>query len=128
MTCHHWFGLRAPYFVFPALIAAALCARAELKAGAAKTTVTPDLERDGPVYIAGFGHNRKATGVHDDLYARCMAFSTGGRALVICGVDSIGLFIDDVQKIRSMVDANVVVTSTHDHEAPDTMRRNSSLV
>ena len=46
---------------------------------------------------------------------------TGGRPLVICGVDSIGLFIDDVRKVREQVEANVVVTSTHDHETPDTM-------
>jgi hypothetical protein len=107
---------------FPAiLITASLLCGAELKVGAAKTVITPDLERYGPVYIAGFGHNRKATGVHDDLYARCMAFSTGGRPLAICGLDSIGLFYDDVKRVRDQVDGDVVVASTHDHEAPDTM-------
>jgi hypothetical protein len=92
-----------------------------LRAGAAKSVVTPDLERHGPVYIAGFGNNRKATGVHDDLFARCIAFSVGARPLVICGVDSIGLFYDDVQKVRAQVSADVVVTATHNHETPDTM-------
>lgn len=99
-----------------------LAAMAQLRAGAAKRTITPDLEKHGPVYMAGFGNNRKATGVHDDLYARCIALSVGGRALVICGVDLIGLFWDDVRKIRAKVEgADVIVAALHDHEGPDTM-------
>jgi hypothetical protein len=93
-----------------------------LDAGAAKRTITPDLKLHFPVYIPGFGRNRVATAVHDDLYARCMAFRAGTRPLVLCGVDSIGLFFDDVKRIRAKVPgANVVVSSTHDHEAVDTM-------
>jgi hypothetical protein len=94
---------------------------AELRVGAGKRTITPDLEKHGPVYMAGFGQNRKATGIHDDLYARCIAFSTGSRPLVICAVDLIGVFWDDVRKIRAKVDADVVLAALHDHEAPDTM-------
>ena len=79
--------------------------------------------------MAGFGNNRVATGVHDDLYSRCLALSvTGSQPVVLCGVDSIGLFTDDVERIRTEVrkrsaprEPNVVVASTHDHEAPDTM-------
>jgi hypothetical protein len=99
-----------------------LCRAAALEVGAAKRVVTPDLATFNPVYIAGFGNNRVATGVHDDLHARCMAFRAGGRPLVICAVDSIGLFHDDVLKIRERVKhADVVVTATHAHETPDTM-------
>jgi len=101
----------------------------EIRAGAARVEITPDLNKHGPVYMAGFGHNRVATGVHDDLYARCLALSvTGSQPLVLCGVDSIGLFSDDVERIRAEVrkrsaprEPNVVVASTHVHEAPDTM-------
>ena len=97
-------------------------ASAQIRAGAAKRTITPDLEKHGPVYMAGFGNNRAATKVHDDLYARCVALSAGGRPLVICGVDLIGLFFDDVRKIRAKVEgADVIVASTHVHEGPDTM-------
>src|SRR3954471_11050990 len=81
---------------------------AQLRVGAAKRTITPDLQKHGPVYMAGFGQNRRATGIHDDLYARCVAFSTGARPLVICAVDVIGVFWDDVQKIRAKVAADVV--------------------
>jgi hypothetical protein len=72
--------------------------------------------------MAGFGHNRTATTVHDDLYARCLAFSAGSKPLVMCEVDLIGFFLDDVERVRAKVaDANVVVASTHVHEGPDTM-------
>ena len=109
------------------LLIAALPAFADLSAGAAKRTVTPDLEKFAPVYMAGFGHNRRAASVHDDLWARCLALGTGRMPLAICGVDSIGLFREDVLKIRALVtkryghEVDVVVAALHDHEAPDTM-------
>ena len=106
----------------------------KIRAGAARADITPDLKKHGPVYMAGFGNNRVATAVHDHLYARCLALSAAGQTLVLCGVDSIGLFSDDVEQIRAAVkkqlaagkksrtgELNVVVASTHDHEAPDTM-------
>ncbi len=106
----------------------------EIRAGAARAEITPDLKKHGPVYMAGFGNNRVATGVHDKLYARCLALSAAGQTLVLCGVDSIGLFSDDVEQIRAAVkkqlaakkkgvagELNVVVAATHDHQAADTM-------
>ena len=105
-----------------------------IRAGAARVTLTPDLKKHGPVYMAGFGNNRVAKGVHDNLYARCLALEAGGETVVLCGVDSIGLFLDDVERIRAEVkkqltgakkappgELHVVVAATHDHEAPDTM-------
>jgi hypothetical protein len=94
----------------------------EFRAGAFKTVISPALQDRPPVYMAGFGHNRKAMTVHDDLYARCVAFSSGQKPLVVCEVDLIGFFIDDVLRVRAKVpDADVVVASTHVHEGPDTM-------
>ncbi|MFN0165792.1 MAG: hypothetical protein ACKV22_05110 [Bryobacteraceae bacterium] len=107
--------------LFLLLAGLAAPAWAQLRAGAAHRDVTPDFQRHGPVYLAGFGQNRVATGVHDPLYARCLALAAGGRPLVLCGVDSIGLFFDDTRKIRRQIDADVVVAALHDHEAPDTM-------
>lgn len=95
---------------------------AEFRAGAFKTVITPPLAEGHPVYMAGFGHNRVAKGVHDDLYARCLAFRAGQKPLVMCEVDLIGFFLDDVQRVRAKVPgADVVVASTHVHEGPDTM-------
>ena len=77
--------------------------------------------------MAGFGNNRVATGVHDDLYVRCLALGAGGQTLEMCAVDLIGLFYDDVLRVRERVKAqapevtHLIVASTHDHEGPDTM-------
>jgi hypothetical protein len=100
-----------------------LAAAAQIRAGAGHRVITPDLDKHGPVWMAGFGNNRQAAAVHDDLHARCIAVSMGGgRPVAICAVDLIGLFWDDVRKIRAKVDnADVIVAALHDHEGPDTM-------
>jgi len=101
-------------------------AQEQLRAGVAKTVVTPDVHKN-KVYLAGFGHNRIATGVHDNLYARCLALAAGGQILVLCSVDVIGLFYDDVLKIREQMKvqapevSHLIVASTHVHEGPDTL-------
>jgi hypothetical protein len=103
------------------LLLGAIPCLAQLQVGAGSSVITPDLDKHGPVYMAGFGHNRRATGVHDDLYTRCMAFRANGEPLVLCGVDSIGLFLDDVEKVRKQVPGRAVIASTHVHQAPDTL-------
>ena len=109
------------------LFAAGTAAGADFSAGAAKRRITPELRPGASVWMAGFSNGRAATGVHDDLWTRCLAMSAGGRPVVICGVDSIGLFFEDVKKIRDGAraglkrDVDVIVASTHVHEAPDTM-------
>jgi hypothetical protein len=131
-------GLTHVRFLLLAACSFSLCAQVvlgpQIRAGAARVTLTPDLKKHGPVYMAGFGNNRVATGMHDNLYARCLALSAAGQTVVLCGVDSIGLFLDDVQRIRAEVKkqlssgkkptaetVNVVVAATHDHQAPDIM-------
>jgi hypothetical protein len=107
---------------FLLLLACAGSLFGEFRAGAFKTIISPRLQDRQAVYMAGFGHNRVAVSVHDDLYARCLAFSAGAKPLVVCEVDLIGFFIDDVQRVRAKVpEADVVVASTHVHEGPDTM-------
>jgi hypothetical protein len=109
------------------LFAAGPAASADFSAGAAKRRITPELKPGASVWMAGFSNGRAATGVHDDLWTRCLAMSAGGRPLAICGVDAIGLFFEDVQKIRDGAraklkrDIDVIVISTHVHEGPDTM-------
>ena len=99
---------------------------ADLRAGAAKATITPDVKA-AKVYMAGFDNNRVATGVHDDLYVRCLALGASHQTLALCEVDVIGLFYDDVLKVREKLKAQapeltqVIVASSHDHEGPDTM-------
>jgi hypothetical protein len=97
-----------------------------LRAGAAKSVITPELAGK-TVYLAGFGHNRVATAMHDPLYVRCLALQAEKRTVVLCSADLIGLFYDDVQKIREIFrtqspsGSQLVVTCTHVHEGPDTL-------
>jgi hypothetical protein len=103
------------------LFAAPALVWAQIQVGAGSTVITPDLAAHGPVYLAGFGNNRVATGVHDELYARCIAFQVSRNPIVFCGLDSIGLFLDDVEKIRARIKGRAIIASLHDHQAPDTM-------
>jgi hypothetical protein len=105
------------------------------QAGAANRIITPPLE-PGPVYLAGFGGNRRATAVHDDLYARALALRLtpdGGPGttfvLVLC--DLIGLLRAEVQAVedaardaaaeRGLDIGALVVACTHTHSGPDTL-------
>ncbi|MBN1665871.1 MAG: neutral/alkaline non-lysosomal ceramidase N-terminal domain-containing protein [Anaerolineales bacterium] len=95
-----------------------------MKLGYAQTDITPALER--PVYLAGFGQNRRATGVHDPLYARALALQQGDTSLVLCALDLIGFFQDAVQQVTGRVqvefpDVQLIIASTHTHHGPDTM-------
>ena len=108
------------------VVAPLACSADTLKVGAAQSIITPELSRH-TVYLAGFGHNRIATGVHDDLYARCLALSVSSQVLVLCSADLIGLFYDDVLTIRRKFAENaprgsfLIVASTHTHAGPDTL-------
>jgi hypothetical protein len=100
-------------------------AAAGLLFGFAKRAITPEVGRN-PVYLAGFGQDRKATGVHDDLWARAVATSDGRQKIVVVAVDLIGFFHADVLKARESLQQKapgvaLVVASTHDHEGPDTL-------
>jgi hypothetical protein len=97
-----------------------------LRAGAAQSVITPELQGHA-VYLAGFGHNRVATGVHDDLSARCLALGVAKQTLVACSVDLIGLFYEDILTIRRTLERVIpgesvlIVASTHTHAGPDTL-------
>ena len=82
------------------------------------------------IYLAGFGHNRMATGRHDDLWARALVVDTESIRLAIVSVDLIGYYsqagyygADPVQKLLDpdLHIQNVLITSTHNHEGPDTI-------
>lgn len=109
------------------IVSAVVLRAADLEAGAAQSVITPGLSPGHAVYLAGFGHNRIATGVHDDLTARCLALRAGGRPLLLCSVDLIGLFYDDVLLIRPQLQQLtpsapfLIIASTHTHAGPDTL-------
>ncbi len=93
--------------------------------GFAKRAITPAIDAKS-VYLAGFDNDRRATGIHDDLWARAVAVSDGRLKVAIVSVDLIGIFHGEVLKAREELQRRVpgailVVASTHDHQGPDTM-------
>lgn len=107
------------------LLLAAAASGEAIEAAAAKAEITPDPARE-LVWMAGYGTGRRATGVHDPLWARAVAFRSGGTTVVVVALDLVGYFRPEVEKIRSILPAklgvtHLVVCSTHNHEGPDTM-------
>ncbi len=119
---------RVVLFTFAVLLTSLpTAAHADWRAGAAKRDITPNIEPGKVVYVAGFGNNRTATGIHDPIWARAFAISDGQRTIALVVADVIGLFYEpDIVRIRQLVAArtpgvHVIVASTHNHNSPDTM-------
>ena len=79
-----------------------------------------------PVFLAGFGDGRAATGYNDRLWARGIVVNGSGQRIAIVSVDLVGYFNAEVQNIRALVDPAsgidyLTVSSTHQHEGPDTL-------
>ena len=98
-----------------------------MRAAACLRRITPEIgvNHSDPIYLAGFDNDRRATGVHDDTWARGVVLESGGRKVALFVLDAIGYFNDEVRTIRDMVadlgyDA-IVVSSTHVHESADTL-------
>ena len=69
-----------------------------IKAGYSKVSITP---RGGGQFLAGFYPTRMSTGVHDELWAHCLALEDGnGTRIAIVSVDLIGLLPSDVKDIK----------------------------
>jgi hypothetical protein len=107
----------------PALARAAAPPAPPLYAGFGEADITPKVGGKKPVYLAGFGRDRKATGVHDPLRARAVVLRHGRQKLAIVSVDLVGFFLANVERVRARLPhfAYVLVTSTHNHEGPDTL-------
>ena len=73
--------------------------------------------------MAGFGQNRKATAVHDPLMARAIVFKHGTSKIALVSINVVGLFHANVLDIRAKLPGftYVLVSSTHNHEGPDTL-------
>ncbi|HKX46429.1 MAG TPA: hypothetical protein VJP77_06985 [Planctomycetota bacterium] len=87
---------------------------------------TAVVNHTDPIYLAGFGNNRRATNYNDRLWARGLVIDGLGGRIAIVALDLVGYFNAEVQTIRALVDADsaidyLVVHSTHQHEGPDTI-------
>jgi hypothetical protein len=82
------------------------------------------------IYLAGFGNNRMATAKHDDLWARAIVLEYGGTKVAIVSIDFIGYYSKanfyGLGEVRKFVEpklglSEILIASTHNHEAPDTI-------
>lgn len=82
------------------------------------------------IYLAGFGHNRIATAKHDDYWARAIVLEHGATKIAIVSIDVIGYYskanyygLSEVSKLVNpkLGVSEILITSTHNHEAPDTI-------
>lgn len=92
-----------------------------LEAGFAESDITPVIEPARPVWLAGYGMGRRATGVHDPLRVRAVVVRDGARKFALACVDLVGLQYPETKRIRARLPefAEVMVSSTHNHEGPD---------
>lgn len=92
-----------------------------LKAAAGRIDITPK----NPVYIAGYGSNRKSNSVHDPVSARCLVSESGGVRIAFVSCDLIGVPRYAVENIRRMVKSvspeRLYIAATHTHSGPDTL-------
>ena len=98
-----------------------------LRAAACSRQITPEVgvNHSDPIFMAGFGNDRHATGVHDDLWARGVVLADENVKIAMVVLDVVGYFNNEIETIRALVDDPtfdaIVVSSTHNHEGPDTM-------
>lgn len=96
----------------------------DFQIGYAQTVITPPLER--PVYLAGFGQNRRAQSVHDELYVRGLALVAGETRLVLLALDLLGYGRERCQAVEARLQqthpgVKLLIACTHTHHGPDTI-------
>ncbi len=109
------------------LLSSAALAAEPLRAGAATSNITPDL---GSKIIGGF-LPFPATGVHDELHARCLVLDDGKTKLALVVCDLLGLHRSvSLEARRLIADAtgippsHVAISGTHTHSAASALGEN----
>ena len=91
----------------------------EYRAASGRVDITPEVGG----FLAGYGADRRSTGVNDPLWAQILLLDDGAESLALITLDSIGLTRPDVLRLRERVRADlhthVIVSSTHTHAGPD---------
>ncbi len=78
------------------------------------------------LWLAGFSISRPMQSIADDIWARATVLEQGETRIGIVSLDLVGFFYDEVLLAREAAQQelgldHVIITSTHVHEAPDTM-------
>lgn len=108
-----------------AVLAPCVCADERLHVGVAEVNITPPKRFP----MAGYYHERLATGTRDPLKARALVFRNGKdqAALVVC--DLCGIAVDLTTEVRRQAsirtkipERHIVLSATHSHTSPDYTR------
>ena len=102
---------------------------ASLLAGSAKVDITPDVKALS-VPLGGYAARKDApaTGVHDPIFARAVAFSDGRQTITIVSVDLCFLPASLREAVLSQLknsDKKLFLCATHTHSAPDPLAMHS---
>ena len=107
------------------LTVAPVVAGQPLHVGVAETDITPPQG----FLIAGYYHERRATGTLDPLKAKAIVFRSGKEqaALVVCDLTGIAVDLSTAVRRRAStktgIPANhIIISATHSHTAPDYTR------
>ncbi|HLJ55186.1 MAG TPA: neutral/alkaline non-lysosomal ceramidase N-terminal domain-containing protein, partial [Chthonomonadaceae bacterium] len=121
-------GVLAICGVLAAALAPARTGAAELLAGAAIVDITPDVKAS-KIPLGGYAARRgaPATGVHDRVYARALALSSGRTRVAIVSIDLCFLPANVKQEVYRRVKAQapeweadqLFLAATHTHSGPD---------
>jgi hypothetical protein len=120
MLKHSFLGFLCALCAF--VVNPSFAAEPALEAGFGEADITPKLGGK-PVFLAGFGQNRKATTVLDPLAVRAVVLRHGDAKIAFACADVVGLFLASVERVRKELPGftYVLVSSTHNHHGPDTM-------
>ena len=102
----------------------------QLFAGASKVNITPRT----PIPMSGYGgRNEPFKGVHDDIFARVLAFSDGRNKTVLISLETIGIsnmfwkeFTNELEKKTGIKKEFVLLSAVHNHNGPVTNVYNES--
>jgi neutral ceramidase len=109
--------------VLLAALAVSLSAQtSSLKIGRGSSVITPFLDQP----MAGYYYPRSAEGVHDDLYAKAVAFDDGFQEIVLVACDTVSVARGAVEEARRRIEkqlgippSHVLISATHSHTGPD---------
>lgn len=115
-------------FIALGCVAVSPASAAELKAGAAKVSITPTPD-EFPYTI---GREKSFVGVHDDLYARALVLDSGTTRVAIVSIEAESVpdakaLVSQVAEAAGVPESNVIVTATHTHESLTVFIHGTSL-
>jgi hypothetical protein len=81
----------------------------DLRAGAAASNITPPLGTS----INGQMHDRKATHIHDELFARCLVLDNGQTRIAFVVADSCMISRETVDRAKRIIEAETGLAAGH---------------